>query len=354
MTEKTYHDQKVIEYTKDLRSYLAELPPYVTTFFRGIEVKTQARSRLAYAVDLKVFFEWLKNNNPLFRNKSVSEITLEDLSALQTFDIEEYVEFIKLREGSDGKEISNSEVTIKRKMSALRGLFGYLYKNQMIDNNPVVMVDMPKVHEKAIIRLDGDEIGDLLNIVDEGSNNMSARQQKFHELNRQRDVALVTLLLGTGMRVSECVGINLNDVDLKNDRIKVIRKGGYEAFIYFGEEVKTALLPYYELRKTDCKASGDIDGPLFLSNQKKRVCVRSVEKLVKKYSELVTTTKKITPHKLRSTYGTALYKETGDIYLVADVLGHKDVNTTRKHYAALEEDRRRSAKDAVKLRHEDK
>ena len=81
-----------------------------------------------------------------------------------------------------------------------------------------------------------------------------------------------------------------------------------------------------------------------------RISVRNVEVLVKKYARIVTTVKKITPHKLRSTYGTELYKETGDIYLVADVLGHKDVNTTRKHYAALEEERRRKAGRIVKLR----
>ncbi len=81
-----------------------------------------------------------------------------------------------------------------------------------------------------------------------------------------------------------------------------------------------------------------------------RITTRSVERLVKKYSGLVTTVKKITPHKLRSTYGTSLYQETGDIYLVADALGHKDVNTTKKHYAAMDESRRRSAANVVKLR----
>ena len=89
---------------------------------------------------------------------------------------------------------------------------------------------------------------------------------------------------------------------------------------------------------------------LFYSTQRKRIGVQAVENLVKKYARQVTTTKKITPHKLRSTYGTALYQETGDIYLVADVLGHKDVNTTKKHYAALDDSRRRQAATAVKLR----
>ena len=89
---------------------------------------------------------------------------------------------------------------------------------------------------------------------------------------------------------------------------------------------------------------------LFLSLQNKRLNVRSIENLVKKYARIITPLKKITPHKLRSTYGTNLYRETGDIYLVADVLGHNDVNTTKKHYAAIQEDRRRSARNIVKLR----
>ena len=89
---------------------------------------------------------------------------------------------------------------------------------------------------------------------------------------------------------------------------------------------------------------------LFLSLQNRRISVRSVENMVKKYSSLVTSLKHITPHKLRSTYGTALYRETGDIYLVADVLGHKDVNTTKKHYAAIDDERRRKAAKYVKLR----
>lgn len=78
--------------------------------------------------------------------------------------------------------------------------------------------------------------------------------------------------------------------------------------------------------------------------------VQAIENMVKKYAKQITPNKKITPHKLRSTYGTTLYQETGDIYLVADVLGHKDINTTRKHYAALDDARRRDAAKAVKLR----
>lgn len=161
----------------------------------------------------------------------------------------------------------------------------------------------------------------------------------------------MTLLLGTGLRVSECVGLNITDIDFGVDGLRVHRKGGKEVIVYFGEEVEQALREYLRERKEIVTAEGDEDA-LFLSMQRKRINVRSVENLVKKYAKTVTPLKKITPHKLRSTYGTNLYHETNDIYLVADVLGHSDVNTTKKHYAAQADERRRSARNAVKLRNE--
>ncbi|MEG2230889.1 MAG: tyrosine-type recombinase/integrase, partial [Lachnospiraceae bacterium] len=122
-----------------------------------------------------------------------------------------------------------------------------------------------------------------------------------------------------------------------------------EAVIYFGGEVNQALIEYLEQRNHMIPNSGHEEA-LFLSMQNRRISVRAVENLVKKYASLVTHLKTITPHKLRSTYGTSLYRETGDIYLVADVLGHKDVNTTKKHYAAMEDENRRRAANAVQLR----
>ena len=211
-----------------------------------------------------------------------------------------------------------------------------------------VLVPLPKLHEKEIVRLDADEVAVLLDQVEEGAN-LTQAQKRFHQVTRTRDVALLTLLLGTGIRVSECVGLNLEDVDFKNNGIKIRRKGGYEAIVYFGEEVEEALQSYIEERNHTIPQSGH-EKALFLSMQNRRISVRAVENMVKKYSSTVTSLKKITPHKLRSTYGTSLYRETGDIYLVADVLGHKDVNTTKKHYAALEDERRRMAADKVRLR----
>ena len=221
---------------------------------------------------------------------------------------------------------------------------------EMIKNNPAQIIQMPKLHDKEIIRLDKDEVEELLDEVESG-NKLTKQQQNFHDKTKVRDLAIVTLLLGTGIRVSECVGLDLNDVDFKNHGIRITRKGGNQVVVYFGDEVENALLSYLQERSAIIPLQGH-ENALFLSMQKRRITVKSVERLVKKYAGLVTQVKKITPHKLRSTYGTQLYKQTGDIYLVADVLGHSDVNTTKKHYAAMEDERRRMARNMVSLREE--
>jgi site-specific recombinase XerD len=183
----------------------------------------------------------------------------------------------------------------------------------------------------------------------EAGDKLTKSQLKYHEKTKLRDVAILTLLLGTGIRVSECVGLDIDDIDYENGGISIHRKGGYNTTVYFPDEVRDALVDYLDQRKQIIPVEGN-ENAFFLSLQNKRITVRAVENLVKKYSRNVTTLKKITPHKLRSTFGTNLYKESGDIYLVADVLGHKDVNTTRKHYAAQDDENKRRAARMVTLR----
>ncbi len=347
MAERTYHDQVNIDNALKQRELLKKLPRFAGDFFRGIEPTTQSRTRIAYAYDLIVFFEWLVSENPSLKGTEVRNLPISVLDEIQAVDLEEYIDYLKYYV-KDGKEYTNSPSGIKRKLVSLRSFYKYYFKRELITTNPTVLIDIPKLHEKAIIRLEPDEVATLLDDVESG-NGLTKNQESFHDRTAVRDLAIVTLLLGTGIRVSECVGLDISDVDFKTNGIKIHRKGGYEAIVYFGDEVADALRDYLEERAL-IEAEPGSTNAFFLSIQNKRIGVRAVEKLVKKYAQLVTTMKKITPHKLRSTYGTSLYRETGDIYLVADVLGHKDVNTTRKHYAALEEDRRKSAANKVKLR----
>ena len=348
MANIPYYQQKDIENIKKLREMMKELPPFCTEFFRGIEPRTSTRTRIAYAYDLSVFFDFLKKENPVFAKMKRMDFKLEQLDQITVTDLEEYMEYLKYRFNEQNHEIMNQERGIMRKISSLKSFYNYFFRTEKLTTNPAALVRLPKLHDKEIIRLDVDEVALLLDAVEQGEG-LTKKQKAFHKRTRLRDLALLTLLLGTGIRVSECVGLDINDVDFKNGGIHIHRKGGKEVTVYFGSEVENALQDYLDERFGIIPEEGS-EQALFLSMQRKRMNVRSVENLVKKYAHIVTPLKKITPHKLRSTYGTNLYRETGDIYLVADVLGHSDVNTTKKHYAALEDERRRSARNVVKLR----
>ena len=348
MAALSYHEQEDIENTKRIRDILKELPPFCTDFFRGIEPRTSARTRLAYAYDLKTFFDFLKQANPELKTKELRDFPLSILDEIKLMDLEEYMEYLKCYSTEKREDLMNTERGIMRKVSTVKSFYNYFYRTERIQNNPASLLQLPKIHEKEIIRLDVDEVARFLDEVEDGEC-LTEKQKAYHAKTKLRDLAMMTLLLGTGLRVSECVGLNINDVDFRNGGLRIHRKGGKEVIVYFGAEVEYALQDYLSEREHIVPEEGSEEA-LFLSMQRKRINVRSVEKMVKKYAQLVTPLKKITPHKLRSTYGTNLYRETGDIYLVADVLGHSDVNTTKKHYAALEDERRRSARNKVQLR----
>jgi site-specific recombinase XerD len=356
---QSYHERMDVHNTLALREVLATLPRFAKAYFRAIEPVTSTRTRLSYAYDIRTFFRYLQDSNPCFARKDIVEWSVEMLDLITASDIEEYQEFLKVYDidkkmtgaSREVSQVTNGERGLKRKMSALRSFYAYYFKRQMIKTNQTLLVDMPKLHEKAIIRLDEGETAALLDYIEHGGDRLSGQKKRYYEKTKVRDLAIVTLLLGTGIRVSECVGLDIQDIDFRNNGIRVVRKGGSEMIVYFGREVEKALRDYIEFRKGITPVPGH-ENALFYSSQKKRMNVKSVENMVKKYASAITTTKKITPHKLRSTFGTALYRETGDIYLVADVLGHSDVNTTKKHYAAINEENRKAVANKVILRQE--
>ena len=351
MEQNNYHDEINKQNIRKLREIITTLPPFCKQFFKGVDNIYGSRTKIAYAYDLRIFFDFLHQNHPYGKTMDILNYPLDILDKVKREDIEDYMEYLSLysKETDDFEsDITNEERGKSRKLASLRSFYNYFFRNEMIQTNPASLVPMPKLHKKEIIRLEPNEVAQLLDQVEAGTK-LTEKQSAYHAKTKIRDLALLTLLLGTGIRVSECVGLNIYDVDFDNMGIRIRRKGGYEDIVYFGEEVEKALSDYLDQREHILPVSGHEDA-LFLSMQNKRLTVRSVENLVKKYSSLVTNLKKITPHKLRSTYGTNLYQETGDIYLVADVLGHKDVNTTRKHYAAMQDYNKRKAAKTIKLR----
>lgn len=348
----TYVESRDRKNTLLIREFLRELPDNCADFVRHLEPTTTPLTRVAYLRDLKLFFKYLTNEVPEFADLKVTAITDSDLERVTGRHIALYNDFLTLYIRDDEREETNSDISKMRKLASLRSYFKFLFKNNRVSSNVAQLIDLPKLHEKPILRLEIDEVVRMLNQIESGDA-LTDGQKRFHDATKKRDLALITLLLGTGIRVSECVGIDLADIDFTQNGFFVTRKGGAQVILYFPEEVAVVLKDYIAERKTIEAAPGH-ENALFLSLQKKRLTVRSVENLVKKYGTLAAPLKKrLSPHKLRSTFGTNLYHETGDIYLVADVLGHSDVNTTRKHYAAMSDDRRRLAAAHVKLRDDD-
>ena len=355
MADSAYRDQVDAKRILQIRAITRELPQACSDFLRAIAVTTGTFTRLAYAIDMRTFFHFLQAERVAFSDRPLTLWTDEDLARVSQSDLTAYVEYLTYYFKNNNntqeqpvKALVNHDLAIKRKLCSIRSLYDFLFQNHRIPSNVTLLVPLPKIHEKPILRLTRDEMTKMLSQAETGEG-MTETQKRYQKITAKRDYAMLSLFLGTGIRVSECVGINLSDVNLEENAFLVTRKGGNQVVLYFPPEVATALGEYLEERKKMDALPGHEDA-LFLSLQKRRITQRAVQNLVKKYAATAAPLKpKISPHKLRSTFATNLYNATGDIYLVADVLGHSSVDTTRKHYADMTDARRRMAAEYVRL-----
>lgn len=347
--DSDYYKEKHKRQLIKLRELLKQLPPFAVDYIHNKEITTQTSTLVSYSYDLLTFFRFLKEVNPIYQDKEIRDFRLGDLEQLSSEDIVEFQRYLELNE--DGEKHENGKKSIARKMAPLRGVFQYLYEREYIPKNPMTLVRLPKLKkDKNIIRMTSYEIESILNTIEYGNEQMSERQKKYCRKTLQRDLAIMTLMLGTGIRVSECAGLDITDLDFKVNSMTIVRKGGGQDVLYFSEEVKKVLEDYIQGERARIIPCEKHENALFYSLQCKRISIDAVENLVKKYARISVPNKKITPHKLRSTYGTALYRETGDIRLVADVLGHENINTTIDYYAAIEDEHKQRAAEAVTVR----
>ena len=351
----SYFDERNEKTLAAIDDILDTLPDFAREFNVGISMRTMPLTRLGYLRDIRVFCDYLTRKK--FKDKQIVELTIDDLAKVTPTDVEAFIDYLSSYT-VNGKKYSCKEHAKERKVSSLRAMFKYFYKKEKLQNDVMTKVDTPKIHLKPIVRLEVNEVVDILDEAENGEN-LVGRQKSFHNKAAIRDEAMLSLFLGTGIRISECVGLNRNDINFSDNSFVVTRKGGNTSVLYFSEEVADALRRYIDwlddqiTEKTPFGKRVTDHDALFISNKGGRITPRAVEMMVKKYAKVTTPFKKITPHKLRSTYGTNLYRETHDIFVVADVLGHKDVNTTRKHYAAMSDEIRRDVVNKVKLRDRD-
>lgn len=321
------HQQECNEKTNEL---VKEMPEFVTNFLAS-KNRIEESTRLEYARDIKLFLDFfLKDHEDI---KSIADITCADLDGLSPDYFNSYIATIG--HADDIKSVSGglmSRSTKMRKLSSLNSFFSYLFKCGYISSNPVANVEKFALKKREIITLDVDEVAELINAVDKGPDEATERRKSlYHKKTRTRDLMIVNLLLSTGIRVSECVGIDVDDVSIKKCSIRITRKGNKEDTVYMSDKICEEMKEYLEYRKSQY-VSTEGEKALFLSYQGKRLSVRSVEKLVKKYNELAENLKHISPHKLRSTYGSQMYLKLKDIYAVATLMGHESVETTKKYY----------------------
>ena len=145
---RNYHDQVIIDNEIKLRELQKGLPRFLGEFFRGIEPTTSSRTRIAYGYDLTVFFNYMHENNPDLKDKEIRDFQIGILDQITATDIEEYLEYLKYYVTEDGKEHTNGERGIMRKLACLRTLYRYFYKKEKITSNPASIVEMPKLHQK--------------------------------------------------------------------------------------------------------------------------------------------------------------------------------------------------------------
>jgi site-specific recombinase XerD len=330
-----YIDERNKNSLTRLDAVKSTLPPFCNSFFLGVAQTTSPLTRLNYAYDLGVFFNFLRTETETFNAKAPSDFAVTDLNKIEMFHVELFAEWL-------GK--TNHERGKARKLSCLRSFFSYFFKRGEIEKNILPNIDLPKLHQKNIIRLDNDEAKRIISSAETGEN-LTKHQMDYHRKNGFRDTVILSFFLSTGVRVSELVGLDVRDLDLKNKLFRITRKGGNETVLYLTDDLCKLLYEYLSSRfgaSHDVKST--LSQPLFVGpNGHERLGVRSVQNLVKKYALNAAPLKKISPHKLRSTFGTKLYRATGDIYAVADVLGHANVNTTRKHYAEITDDVKKRA-----------
>lgn len=314
---------------------LKMLPDFMTNYRADRAGKLRSRSLYAYITDIKYFFDYLIAVNPLI--KDYNSITYDVLQSLTLDDFNDFLYHIRKNVRISGKVESLYNANVSRKVTSLKSLYLFLYRSGRIDHDPAALVEPDRTKKKKPIYLDSAEVNNIISNIENGTT-LTKHELVFHGKTMLRDKAIITLLLNTGMRVSECVGLDLSDINLEQGYVHLIRKGAKEEYLKINAETCECLADYLAVRKMRKDIEGGHEKAVFISRNKTRITVRAVEMLVKKYCPVkLTHNKKITPHKLRSTYATALFGSGEDIAVVQKRLGHSDISTTMIYTAVNDE-----------------
>ena len=331
-----YYAEHLEKCAEKIDRYEATLPEFVARYLNS-RMKLQESTKAEYIADLNIFFNWMHQKKRELREKEVEDITLEDMAKL----IQSYMSYLSAASVSEYKNNRNS---ISRKLIPLNGLFKYYLLREKLTMNPVELVERPREPKtKGQAWLNTDDIAKILNVIEYNNGTYSEHTRKMRSHRTQRDYTMIRLMAETGIRISECIGLDIPHINFKEKRITVTRKGGHPDLIYISEELLTLLKDYINGYRAEQKVKPEAENALFISNRGSRMTARNLQIMLKSYGEAAEIyDKKITPHKLRKAYGTALYKKSGgDIEMVKDVLGHESITTTTR-YIDNEGDKKRA------------
>lgn len=295
---------------------LKNSPKVLSDYYYSMTDNT-AKTKDVYIRYISDYLNFLKENGLDTEDKSI-------YNKISITDINQYVNFIRYSH-SNGKIVENKESIRRGRIAAVKSFFNFLVDCNLVDKNPCERVKLPKLTQDInVVSMAEDEIQHVKNkIINSGDKWAS------------RDLLIFTLGCRTGLRVTALCEIDIDDIDFKEKKITVIEKGNKKRDLYLGND--TIKLIHNWMRER-----GEVPGckALFISSHKGRISQRTVERMIQKYTSDLS--KHITPHKMRATCGTNLYEKTGNVYLVANQLGHKNIANTMR-YTKISEQKKRDA-----------
>lgn len=319
MSARYEHEAQVEQQIVSMLSYL---PPEVSEFYAYMTAEgKQPRTKDRYIKIIKNFIEFYSHDYTMeFNGVTPGMIDKYMMASLYT----------------DGGRKKTSASSRCLKLAALKAFFWMLFSREEIQKDPTRTIRRPKLDAiKPVVYLTKEEIQILKDNIDSGVG--TSRARKYQEPWKSRDLAIVMIALSTGARVESLSEIDVNDIDYDTNELHLIDKGDKKFNHILPDVTMEAITDWLVEREELLLKKGATSDALFISTRRKRMGTQGIALLVKKYTYNID--KHITPHKLRSTFATNLYRETGDIYLVSDVIGHANVSTTQR-YAAVSEDNR--------------
>lgn len=324
-----------------LQNRLADLPDFVFDFTRKYYDGESINTQIAYAIDIKTYLTFLMTREEFKDKKQMDQFTPKDLEGVSLntlLDYKIYLESYPITyqvRGGDTRTVwvSNGQKGMVRKLSTLRTLYSFLFTSDLISKNITEKLQLPRISFRMKKPLSAQDTLRMIDVIYFGERHFENRHLSGYIKRKKRDIAIFTTILGTGIRVSELAGLDIDHLDFENNSFIVTRKGGDHQEIYMPIQVRDSILEYLEERS---HYENVVDkNALFLSNRGTRMTISAIEKMIKKYGQTagITSKDKLTVHALRRTFACDLLADGVDLKMVAELMGHADISVTDKYYA---------------------